>query len=123
TIDTLHLVATSALGSGITATPTTGLLFTAIYNVTGATSGITLGFQTGCINTSVSGGICVTVANGTPIPVPETVQTATFSNSAPHILHNHQHSDTPIYIPPNNRSNDTHYRSQVYPHRHTNRPE
>src|SRR5207302_638596 len=83
TIDTLHLVATSALGSGITATPTTGLLFTAIYNVTGATSGITLGFQTGCINTSVSGGICVTVANGTPIPVPETVQTATFSNSAP----------------------------------------
>src|SRR5207245_4086342 len=82
TIDTLHLVATSALGSGITTTPT-GLLFTAIYNVTGATPGITLGFQTGCINTSVSGGVCVTVANGTPIPVPETVQTATFSNSAP----------------------------------------
>ncbi|OLB72205.1 hypothetical protein AUI06_01900 [archaeon 13_2_20CM_2_52_21] len=83
TVDTLHLVATSALGSGITATPTTGLLFTAIYNVTGTTSGIALGFQTGCSNTSVSGGVCVTVANGSTMPVPETVQVATFSNSAP----------------------------------------
>src|SRR5438445_4368051 len=83
TIDTLHLVETSALGSGITTTPTTGLLFTAIYNVPGATPGITLGFQQRCIKSSVSGGVCVTVANGTPIPVPETVQAATVSNSAP----------------------------------------
>src|SRR5213592_1559984 len=68
---------------GHTGTPTTGLLFTAIYNVTGTTPGIALGFQTGCANTSVSGGVCVTVANGTLIPVPETIQTATFSNSPP----------------------------------------
>jgi hypothetical protein len=83
TIDTIELAATSAPGSGITSTPTTGLLFTAIYNITGTTSGTSLGFQTGCTNTSVSGGVCVTVANGSILPVPESVQIATFSNSVP----------------------------------------
>ncbi len=81
TVDTLHLVATSALGSPLTLSPTTGLLFTAIYNVTGTTSGISLGFQTGCSQTSVAGGVCVTIANGSTLPVHETVQPATFSNT------------------------------------------
>ncbi len=81
TPDTLQLAAVDCLGCGTTATPTTGLLFTAIYNITGLTSGIPLGFQTGCSNTSVSGGICVTIANGTPTPDPETVQTAVFSSA------------------------------------------
>ena len=79
TVDTIHLsAATSGL---ITPTPTTGLLFTAIYNVTGSTSGIPVGFQTGCTSfpTSVPGGTCVTIENGSGTPVPETVQTATFT--------------------------------------------
>jgi hypothetical protein len=82
TVDTIELAATSALGSGITSTPTTGLLFTAIYNITGTTANISISFQKGCANTSVSGGICVTVANGSIMPVTETVMTATFSNAA-----------------------------------------
>ncbi len=62
--------------------PVTGLLFTAVYNVAAATSGIPVGFQTGCTTTSVS-GTCVTIANGSPTPDPESVQTATFSTTAP----------------------------------------
>jgi len=82
TVNTLHFAAAGAPGM-ITGTPTTGLLFTAIYNITGSTSGTPLGFQIGCSNTSVSGGTCVTIANGTPTPDPETVQTAVFSNTGP----------------------------------------
>jgi hypothetical protein len=77
TPDTLHLSAASA--GMITVAPTTGLLFTAIYNVTGTTPGISVGYQTGCSNSSVSGTTtCVIITNGTPTPVPETVQGATF---------------------------------------------
>jgi len=83
TVDTIHLAATSALGSPLTTPPTTGLLFTAIYNITGTTSGIPLGFQTGCSNTSVSPNVCVTIANGTPTPDTETAPAAVFSNSGP----------------------------------------
>src|SRR5205807_6569824 len=63
---------------------TTGLLFTAIYDVVGTTtaSGISVGFQTGCSGTSVAGGVCVTIANGTNTPVPETIQSGTlFTNN------------------------------------------
>jgi len=80
TIDTLHFAAVSAPGT-ITSTPTTGLLFTAIYNVTGSTSGTPLGFQTGCAAPTSVSNTCVTIANGTPTPDPETVQTAVFSNT------------------------------------------
>jgi hypothetical protein len=79
-IDTLHFAAVSAPGT-ITSTPTTGLLFTAIYNVTGLTSGIPLGFQTGCPPPTSVSNKCVTLANGTPTPDPETVQTAVFSST------------------------------------------
>ncbi len=78
--NTIHLVATSSLGSPLTTAPTTGLLFTAIYNVTGTTVGTTIGFQTGCSNTSVSGGICVTIPNGTPTANVENIQTGLFAN-------------------------------------------
>jgi hypothetical protein len=37
--------------------------------------------MTGCSGTSVSGGVCVTIANGSFSPVPETAQTATFKTS------------------------------------------
>jgi len=81
TVDTLHFAAVSPPGT-ISSTPTTGLLFTAIYNVTGLTSGIPLGFQTGCSPSSVSGTtICVDIANGGLNPVPETVQTAIFTTT------------------------------------------
>jgi len=78
-LDTIHLAATGTPGQLSTAT--TGLLFTAIYNITTASSGIPLGFQTGCNNTSVSPNVCVTIVNGGIAALPETVQTATFSTS------------------------------------------
>jgi len=85
TPNTLHLAAVECLGCPLTPTPTTGLLFTAIYNITGTTSGIPLGFQTGCTPpTSVpNNNTCVTLANGGITPIPETVQTAVFNNAPP----------------------------------------
>ncbi len=83
TIDTFHVVIAGALGQ-LSTPPTSGLLFTAIYNVVGTTpaAGINVAFQTGCSGTSVSGGVCVTVSNGGVLPVPETVQSGTlFANS------------------------------------------
>jgi hypothetical protein len=90
TLNTIELSATSAPGMPVTNTPTTGLLFTAIYNVTGTTSsgGIPIGFQanpTYCGTTSVSGNVCISIANGNPSNGldPETVQTGnTLNNSA-----------------------------------------
>jgi hypothetical protein len=77
TVDTIHFVALNCLGCPNTPTPTTGLLFTAIYNVTGATTGTPLGYQTGCTGTSVP-GTCITLVNGSAAPVPENAQGATF---------------------------------------------
>ena len=82
TIDTLHF---AVAGQGFTAQPATGLLFTAIYNVTATSSGTTLGFQTGCGSPTAPTShppFCVTIANGIPTPVPENVQTAVFSTGA-----------------------------------------
>jgi hypothetical protein len=83
TADTLELAAAKYLP--LTPTPSTGLLFTAIYNVTGTTGihGMSIGFQTGCGQTSVAGGVCVTIANGTPLAAAETVQPAFFNNTIP----------------------------------------
>jgi uncharacterized membrane protein len=83
-VDTLHLVAAEALGSVDTPAPTTGLLFTAIYNITGTSpaAGISVGFQTGCSHTSVSPNVCVSISNGEGVLEVETVQTGTgFNNS------------------------------------------
>lgn len=57
-----------------------GLLFTAIYNITGSSSETPIAFQVGCTNTSVKGGACVTIASGTPFPITEDVQSGGFSN-------------------------------------------
>src|SRR5207247_11324322 len=79
-VDTLRLAAASFAK---TSTPSTGLLFTAIYNITGTTSRVLpIGFQTGCSGTSVSGA-CVTFAYGSSNPVPETIQAGSFDNSIP----------------------------------------
>jgi hypothetical protein len=80
TVDTIHLTATSSLGSPATPSPTTGLLFTAIYNVTNAVVSTPITFQTGCSKTSVAGGVCVTISSGSPTPDSEKIQSAKFSD-------------------------------------------
>jgi hypothetical protein len=74
----LHL-AVVTLGS-LTPNPTTGLLFTITYKIIGSTVGTPISFNTGCLNTSIPNGDCVTVSNGTLTPVPETDQGTTFAN-------------------------------------------
>lgn len=95
--DTLHLTLAGAVGQH-TNPGTTGLLFTAIYNITGitATGGIPLGYQNGtrvpitkpptppgCVGSSPGVGkyICVTIAGGSGGADPETAQASTFDNS------------------------------------------
>jgi hypothetical protein len=102
--DTLDLAAMCST-CGNTPTPTTGLLFTAIYNVTGSATGIPLGYQTGCSNSSVSGTTtCVDIANGGVASVPENVQTATFTTgdysmtANPTVLSIHRSSQTTSMI-------------------------
>jgi hypothetical protein len=79
TSDTIHFALESY--NVLTTAPTTGLLFTAIYNITGTSiaSGISVGFATGCVATS-DNPVCVTITNGTTTPNTESVQTATFNN-------------------------------------------
>ena len=81
-ITTMHFTATAGLGS-ITTPPTTGLLFTAVYNITGTApaNGVSVGFPTGCSGTSVASGVCVTISSGSTTPVSETAQPGTFDNS------------------------------------------
>jgi hypothetical protein len=84
TADTITIKVTGGLGQ-VTPIHTTGLLFTAIYNITGHTlsSGIPVNFQTGCgPNTSVPGGVCVAIANGAGVAT-ETAQSGQFNNNTP----------------------------------------
>jgi hypothetical protein len=91
-VDTLHF--TVAGGLGLHTNPgTSGLLFTAIYDITGTTvsGGIPLGYQNGtrvppntppgCTGSSVGNFVCVTIAGGSSGADPETAQSATFDNS------------------------------------------
>ncbi len=55
-------VATVAFTS--TTSPTTGRLFSIIYNVTSNAANVVIGFQAGCSNTSTAANYCVTVVNG-----------------------------------------------------------
>jgi hypothetical protein len=76
TIDTIHFVVIRQL---LTFAPTTALLFTAIYNVTGTATTPVL-FQTGCSPSSVTGTTtCVTLANGSTGNPSETLQTASYT--------------------------------------------
>src|SRR6266699_3314550 len=77
-ITTMHFTATAGLGS-ITTPPTTGLLFTAVYNITGTApaTGVSVSFPTGCSGTSVASGVCVTISSGSTTPVSETTQQGT----------------------------------------------
>ena len=77
--DTLHF---GAVGT-ISFPPTTGLLFSATYNITGTTKNTPIDFKTGCgrtTNPTSDTPVCVTITSGTPQPDPETTQSAGFSN-------------------------------------------
>jgi hypothetical protein len=77
---TLHFSAQAGTGQ-FTTPPTTGLLFTAIYNVTALSANTPVTFQTGCGSTSAGNGVCVTISNGSTNNVPETSITAKFTNA------------------------------------------
>ena len=77
-LDTLELAATSSTGAPPTNPPTTGLLFTATYNVNGTAQSIPIGFQTGCSGTSIA-NVCITV-DGLTGAIPETAQGAKFTD-------------------------------------------
>jgi hypothetical protein len=88
-VDTLEVAVAGSPGK-ITQNPTTGLLFTAIYNINATTkaSGISVGFQTSsyCNPSSVGQNICATISNGSTSGPPydtELAQTGSFSNSVP----------------------------------------
>jgi len=75
---TIHLSLSGA--AGVLSTASTGLLFTAVYNITGRTpsSGQIIQFQTGCgsVGSPTSDPpICVTITNDGSGPVSETVGT------------------------------------------------
>lgn len=82
---TIHLSMSGAPGA--LSSQTTGLLFTAIYNVTGRTParGQLIQFQTGCAGATSDPPICVTITNGGTSAVPESVASIGFNNSVdPH---------------------------------------
>jgi len=60
----------------------TGLLFTAIFSIAGTTlpGEVTIGYQSGCSQTS-SGNLCVTLTNGTVVPVTESTRGGFFDDS------------------------------------------
>jgi hypothetical protein len=78
---TVHLAMAAPVGTLLNP-GTTGLLFTAIFSITGTTlpGGITIRYQNGCIVSS-DGDLCVAFSNGTISTVPETTQNGGFDNS------------------------------------------
>jgi hypothetical protein len=69
-----------AVAGAISSSPATGVLFQADYLVVGNSANSQISFQTGCTNTSVSGGICVTIESGATASDVENSQTAKFTN-------------------------------------------
>src|SRR6266571_1563451 len=68
---------------GKTTGVSSGLLFTAVYNITGQTpaGGVSIGYQSGCAGAQSIPGSCIAILTGTPSPAPETSMEATFDNS------------------------------------------
>jgi hypothetical protein len=78
TVDTIHFAYAGPFGF-IPLSPVNGLLFTAVFNVTG-NSNVTIGYQTGCARSSVTNtNICVLLGTGSSVPASETVQGAVYS--------------------------------------------
>src|SRR6266480_4112246 len=80
---TIHLSLSGA--AGVLSTASTGLVFTAIYNITAKSAAtIPIAFQTGCgsVGSPTSDPpLCVTITNGGSGPVSESVGTIGFNNS------------------------------------------
>jgi len=76
-VDTLHYAVS---GSLTPSRPVTDLLFTANFTIVANSANTPISFQTGCTGTSVAGGVCVTITNGSTSPDPETSQPAKFRN-------------------------------------------
>lgn len=72
----LHFAAATAPGVKVSGN---GILFTAVYKVTGSTTGTPIDYQTGCTGTS-SGSSCVTITDGSGTPVAVALQGGTFGN-------------------------------------------
>ena len=79
TVDTIEAYVYDPYGSTFDPTAT-GLLFTAVYNITTTTSNTAIAFQTGCNGTSVPGGVCVTISPVCNCVDPELVNTGSFAN-------------------------------------------
>lgn len=79
TTDTASTIDYSVTGA-ISSAPATGVLFQADYLVLGNAAKSAISFQTGCANTSVSGGVCVTISSGATAPDAENFQIAKFTN-------------------------------------------
>src|SRR6266699_204455 len=79
-IDTLHYSVVGGKTTGVSS----GLLFTAVYNITGQTpaGGVSIGYQSGCAGAQSIPGSCIAILTGTPSPAAETSLGATFDNSA-----------------------------------------
>lgn len=93
--------------SSSTTAPTTGRLFSVTYRIVGTSSGTPIDYPTGCSSSSVTGTTtCVAVSNG-GTTVPESVQAATFSNSAPAPDFTISANPTHITIPPNTPGTST----------------
>ena len=92
TIGTIDFAA--ATGNGGTVS-TSGLLFTAIYTVTGSTTGTPVDFTTGCTGSSAA-NTCVTITNGTGTTAVAT-QGGTFGNL---IDFNISASPNPVQVAP-----------------------
>jgi len=75
--NTLHF---GYIAQARTAQPTTGLLFTAIYNITGTSANTPINFLSGCGAITSQPPLCVSITNGTPQLDLETTQTGGFSN-------------------------------------------
>jgi hypothetical protein len=71
-----------AVTGGLSSQPVTGSLFEANFTVFANSFRTPVTFQTGCTSTSVSGGVCVTISNGSKVAVSETAQSAKFTNQA-----------------------------------------
>src|SRR5207237_8649744 len=100
--DTLHI---GAQGT-ISFPPTTGLLFSATYNITGTTKNTPIDFKTGCgspTNPTSDTPVCVTITSGTPQPDPETTQSAGCRNLPLYAID----ASPPTLVTDNDRSNSS----------------
>jgi len=74
------LLGVTGLNGFSTPNPTGGLLFNAVFKITGASSASTIGFKTGCSNTSVLPNYCVQLSSQTNTIVPEAILPGVFAS-------------------------------------------